>query len=146
MFEVNLWWIISEFRENGCCKFWKKILTKILVKMIKNFRFHSVFPYLNEIFVKEIEQKIGNPNTMISEIRPNILYKEIWQIIIIRLLMFVGFEVQNEHLNLLGPHFVWNQIWLLEVNITILKRAQWLLEKYLILSITFKMKQTKAPF
>ena len=45
--------------------------------MIKNFRFHSVFPYLNEIFVKEIEQKIGNPNTMISEIRPNILYKEI---------------------------------------------------------------------
>ena len=96
--------------------------------MIKNFRFHSVFPYLNEIFVKEIEQKIGNPNTLISEIRPNILYKEIWQIIIIRLLMFVGFEVQNEHLNLLGPHCVWDQIWLLEVNITILKRAQWLLK------------------
>ena len=37
--------------------------------------------------------------------------------------MFVGFEVQNEHLNLLGPHFVWDQIWLSEVNITILKRV-----------------------
>ena len=37
-----------------------QILTKIFVEMNANFRFHSHFCWLNEIFTKEIERKFGN--------------------------------------------------------------------------------------
>ena len=53
-----------------------QISNEFCEKINENFRFRLFFPCLNKIFTKQIEQKFGNP-TMISEIRPYKLYKEI---------------------------------------------------------------------